>query len=232
MSTRPERDLEGVRRSHARLLETVASIDDTIAAQPSLLPGWDVAMLVTHLARNADSHTRGAVGAWAGESHRRYESTEARDVGIEEGRGRPARVVSDDLRTAVARLESTWAALPPEAWSGMALSATGESEPIAESPLSRWRETEVHHVDLGLGFTVDDWDELFVEVELDRWMDGLAERLAPGTGASIIAADTGRSWTRGSSTVTMRIEAPSRRLLAWLIGRGTDDLPPIEPWDG
>src|SRR2546423_3924129 len=132
MSTRPERDLEGVRRSHARLLETVASIDDTIAAQPSLLPGWDVAMLVTHLARNADSHTRGAVGAWAGESRRRYESPEARDVGIEEGRGRPARVVSDDLRTAVARLESTWAALPPEAWSGMALSATGESEPIAE----------------------------------------------------------------------------------------------------
>jgi maleylpyruvate isomerase len=227
---RPDRDLEGVRRAHARLLETVKGIDDTITARPSLLPGWDVAMLVTHLARNADSHAHMAEGARAGERRRRYASPEARDAGIDEGRGRAARVVIDDLRAAIHRLESTWASLPAEAWAGAGVAADGEPEPIAESPRSRWREVEIHHADLGLGFTVDDWDEDFVGVELDRWMPGLGRRLPPGAGAEVVATDTGRSWTSGAPTVTMRVEAPSRRILAWLIGRGTDDVPEIGPW--
>lgn len=71
---------------------------------------------------------------------------------------------------------------------------------MADSPRSRWRETEVHHADLGLGFTVDDWDEVFVEAELERWMGGLEKRLPPGAGASVTATDTGRSWTSGAST--------------------------------
>ena len=202
MTGRPERDIDGVGRSHVRLLATAAGIDDAIAGQPSLLPEWDVAMLVTHLARNADGLA---------------------DVA--------SRAVIDDLEVAIERLESTWAALPAEAWSAAGLSATGEPEPLAEAPRNRWREVEVHHADLGLAFTADDWDEVFVDLELERWMAGLERRLPPGAGALVLAADTGRSWLAGGPTVTMRVEAPSRRLLAWLIGRGAGDLPEIRPWD-
>jgi maleylpyruvate isomerase len=228
---RPERDIDGVRRSHARLLATAAGLDDTIAARPSLLPGWDVAMLVTHLARNADGLAHVASGAAIGERRRRYASPEARDAGIEDGRGRPARTVVSDLQAAIERLESTWAALAPGAWSAAGLSATGEPEPLAEAPRNRWREVEVHHADLGLAFTADDWDEVFVDLELDRWMSALEPRLPRGAGALVVATDTGRSWAAGAAPVTMRVEAPSRRLLAWLIGREAGDLPEIGPWD-
>ena len=230
VSLRPDRDIEGVVRSHARLLETVAAIDDDTAARPSLLPGWDVAMLVTHLARNADSHVRAAEGAVAGECRPRYDSVAARAAGVEAGRGRPARALLDDLRSANERLETAWAMLPPEAWAGASLSPGGEREPLAGGPRKRWRESEVHHADLGLTFTPDDWDGTFVEAELDLWMGGLAPRLPAGAGASVTATDTGRIWTAGAAPVTIRVEAPARRVLAWLIGRGTDDFPAIAPW--
>jgi hypothetical protein len=116
MTSRPDDDLRRVRSAHARLLETVGGIDDATARRPSLLPGWDVAMLVTHLARNADGHTTVAEGARAGERRRRYPGREARDAGIEAGRGGRADEVADDLRASIDRLEQAWDTLPPGAW--------------------------------------------------------------------------------------------------------------------
>jgi maleylpyruvate isomerase len=227
---RPDGDLEGVRRSHARLLATVEGLDDTMAGWPSLLPGWDIAMLVTHLARNADSHVHAAEGARVGERRKRYPSPEARDAGIEAGKGLPADQVVEDLRGAIARLERVWDELPAEAWRGASLTGDGEPEPLTAGPMGRWRESEIHHADLGLGFTVDDWDQQFVDRELDRWIARLESRLPDNTGASITATDTGRTWAAGSPRVTMLVDAPSRRLLAWLTGRNTSGFPEIGAW--
>src|SRR4051794_16906004 len=116
MTTRPDEDLRRGRVAHARLLDTMGGIDDDIVRRPSLLPGWDVAMLLPHLARNADGHTAVAEGARAGERRRRYPSREARDSGIEAGRGRSAAEVADDVRVAIDRLEQAWENLPPGAW--------------------------------------------------------------------------------------------------------------------
>jgi len=236
MTSRRDDDLRRVRSAHARLLETVGGIDDATARWPSLLPGWDVAMLVTHLARNADGHTTVAEGARAGERRRRYPSREARDAGIEAGRGGRADEVADDLRTSIDRLEQAWDTLPPGAWADVGLSATDEAEPIAEAPAARLREVEIHHADLGLGFTFDDWDATFVAEELDRWMPGLRARLPSGAGACVVATDTGRSWTTDGEEGDaggegLRIEAPSRALLAWLIGRRPGGFPELGPWD-
>jgi maleylpyruvate isomerase len=213
----------------------VAGIDDDTARRPSLLPGWDVAMLVTHLARNADGHTTVAEGARVGEARRRYPSPEARDAGIEAGRGRRGAEVADDLRAAIDRLEQAWDALPPAAWATVARSATDEPEPIAEAPAARLREVEIHHVDLGLGSTAEDWDGGFVADELDRWMTDLGTRLPSGVDASVVATDTGRTWTTrgdedGGRGELLLVEAPSRTLLAWLVGRRTDGFPELGPW--
>ena len=70
----PIADIDGCTRSHARLLDELARLDDETAQRPSLLPGWDVAMLVTHLARNADSHSGMVEGAAAGEARQQYPS--------------------------------------------------------------------------------------------------------------------------------------------------------------
>jgi maleylpyruvate isomerase len=56
--------------------------------------------------------------------------------------------------------------------------------------LGRWREVELHHVDLGLGYTPADWPDEFVHLVLPEMIDGLARR------------------------------ADHRALLAWLSGRG------------
>ena len=60
-----------------------------MAGQPSLLPGRDVATLVTHTARNADGLAEVASGAAIRERRCRYATPEARDAGIEAGRSRP-----------------------------------------------------------------------------------------------------------------------------------------------
>ena len=224
-----------MRAAHTRLLGTVEGIDDKTARRPSRLPGWDVAMLVTHLARNADGHIAAAQGARVGETRRRYPSREARDAGIEAGRGRSAAEVAADLRGSIERLEQTWDGLPPDAWGGAALSPTDEREPIVAAPAARLREVEIHHADLGLAFTFEDWEDTFVAEELDRWMSGLGARLPSGVVASVVATDTDRTWTTGGGDAgdgdPLRVDAPSRALLAWLIGRRTDGFPDLRPWD-
>lgn len=228
--TRPTADIAGCTRSHARLLDQLAPLDDEAAQRPSLLPGWDVAMLVTHLARNADSHTGMLKGAAAGEVRRQYPSQERRDADVEAGRGRPAGVAVADLRAAVGRLEAAWASLPDEAWGRMASTTGGDPNPVADLPFQRWREVEVHLVDLGTGFTHHEWDAGYVEAELEASVAVLGDRLASGTGAALTATDLGRRWTAGADRVTMQVEAPARDLLAWLLDRRTDGFPEIGPW--
>ena len=47
-----ERDLAGARSAHARLLVTIASLTDSQARQPSLLPDWSVGHVLTHIAQD------------------------------------------------------------------------------------------------------------------------------------------------------------------------------------
>jgi maleylpyruvate isomerase len=225
-----EHDLAGCRRSHARLLDHLARLDDETAGQPSLLPGWTVAMLVRHLARNADSHRGMFEGAAVGEVRKQYPSTPERDADIERGRGLPAADVVADLTAAIAALDAAWDALPAERWSSFASTTGGEPNPVADLPFQRWREVEVHLVDLGLGFTHHEWDEAYVVAELDQSVAVLDGRLPAGTGAALTATDLGRRWTAGAERVTMQVEAPARDLLAWLLGRRTDGFPELAPW--
>jgi maleylpyruvate isomerase len=225
-----DQDLAGSRRSHARLLDHLSHLSDEDAAAPSLLPGWTVAMLVTHLARNADSHRGMFEGAAVGEARQQYPSAAARDADIALGRGRSAEEVVADLRASVGALESAWDALPEERWSSHALTTDGLPNLVADLPFQRWREVEVHLVDLGLGFTHHEWDEQYVSTELDVSVGALDDRLSIGTGVVLSAPDVGRTWTAGAERVTMQVEAPSRDLLAWLLGRRTDGFPEIGAW--
>lgn len=227
----PQDDIAGVVDSHRRLLDTLDRLDDETAQAPSLLPGWDVAMLVTHLARNADSHSGMLEAAARGEQARQYPSLELRDAAIDEGRGRPAAEVVDDLRASVDRLEGLWQSLPADAWARDALTTGGDPNPIADLPFQRWREVEVHHADLGLGFTTGEWDSRYVAAELEASVALLAARLPVGTGILLRASDSGREWTvPAGGRVTAQVESPAHALLAWLLGRDTSGFPELAPW--
>ena len=226
-----------VNKSHIRLLETIAGLTDDDARRPSLLPGWTVGHVLTHLARNADSHVRMLAAAGRGEVADQYEGGRAgRAAAIEAGVGRPEPELAADVARSIDRLEAAWTAAADDVWEhGRGRVATGGEWPVADLPFRRWREVELHHADLGLGFGWQDWSAAYVERELPVTIAGLGARLPPAGALRLVATDTGATWTVPPDRPDpVEVAAPSRRLLAWLVGRGdaSSGLPPLTGWEG
>lgn len=167
-SARPDIDIDGCTRAHGRLEAAIARLRDDDVRVPSLLPGWTRAHVLTHLARNADSHVRMAEGAARGEVVRQYAEGQ-REREIDEGSTRGARELLDDVASANRALEAAWHALSHDVWAtGLTRVRQGEVA-MRLHPLRRWREVEFHLADLGLGagFTYADFDPVYVEREED-----------------------------------------------------------------
>lgn len=206
-------DVAPVQDSHARLRQTLVGLSDHTARRPSLLPVWTVGHVLTHLARNADSHVRMLEAARRGEVADQYPGgNERRTADIEAGAGRPAVELVADVTASAARLEEAWAATPDDVWRAGQGRVVGGIWPVAELPFRRWREVEIHHVDLGLGYGFDRWPEDYVDAELARALPSLGSRLPAG-----VTFD--------------RQPVDRRRLLAWIVGRLDDpELPALTPW--
>jgi maleylpyruvate isomerase len=164
---RPSDDITAMTASHRRLEAALAGLDDAAVGRPSLLPEWTVGHLVTHLARNADSNTRRLEGAIADEVRDQYVGGAAgRETDIQAGAGRSAAELVADVHQSNARLETVIAEVPDDAWGRLGRSLMGVEQPAEILPFTRWREVEVHHVDLGLGYSWADWPEALA----DRWL--------------------------------------------------------------
>jgi maleylpyruvate isomerase len=83
-------------------------------------------------------------------------------------------------------LEAAWLRMTPEAWAGHGLSR-GKEWPCAVMPVHRWREVEIHCVDLGLGYSPQDWPEGYVDRDLPRGLASLPRRLRPAERAALLA---------------------------------------------
>jgi maleylpyruvate isomerase len=125
----------------------------------------------------------------------------ARQAGIDAGAGRPAAELLDDVHSSSARLEHLWATLPDHAWDGHGFNADGSRRECALLAFHRWREVEVHLVDLGIGPSWADWPEDFVARELPRALATLPHRLPD--------------------------EAARRRVTAWLLDRAPSPADPV-----
>jgi maleylpyruvate isomerase len=121
--------LRRVEDATADLLRTVSALDDVSMAQPSLLPGWDRAMVVTHLAANAEGLSRVVEAAQRGEVGEVYPGGQAaRDAEIEAGRGRPARELELRLRSSSDAAAAALAAAPDQVWDAPCLQLSGETK--------------------------------------------------------------------------------------------------------
>ena len=221
--------------SHRRLIGALSQLADDDAHRPSLLPGWTVGHVLTHLARNAESHVRMLDAAARGEVADQYPGGNAqRAADIAAGAGRPAADLVADVMATVHALEAAWRSTPAEVWSAGVGRMGGGLVPVAELPFLRWREVEIHHVDLGLGYGVADWPDAYVEAELARSLASLPARLAPGAAVTLHATDTGETWTVPEGATDARPVTGDRRLLlAWVVGRAEDPgLPSLKPWPG
>ena len=186
----PTGDIAGIARGQTALAATIADLTDELARRPSRLPGWSVGHVLTHVARNADSVVRRLEGAAAGRVVDQYAGgAEGRARDIEAGSGRPAAELVADVLATNRAVEAALAAVPDEAWDRLTRSVSGSEQPARDVVFSRWREVEVHHVDLGLGYTPAQWPGDLVE----RWL--------PQAKAQFL--DT----------------VEQRTLLAWLVGR-------------
>ena len=67
--------------------------------------------------------------------------------------------------------------MTPQSWDGNGLSR-GRPWPCRAMPYFRWREVEIHHVDLGTGYDPADWPEEYVGRELQLTLATVPGRLA------------------------------------------------------
>lgn len=232
----PNAWLSGCKAAHARLEVIAERLTNDIARRATLLPGWTVGHLITHLARNADSHRGMVEAAQRGEVIPQYPGGLAqRNRDIEAGSSRSAAELGPDLKAADGQLEAAWSSIDERVWTtGLGLRRYGPAT-IAEFVLLRWREVEIHLVDLDLPeLGSPRWDGLspeYVEVELSEVMRNLPARV-PASTTVVLAPGDRPSRAFGTGDEHVIVEAPAATILAWLMGRGGDSSwPDLRPWE-
>ena len=236
-SSVPRAWLDGCIDAQRRLEAAIENVTDEIARRPSLLEGWTVGHVLAHLARNADSHRGMVEGAQRGEVRPQYPGgREERERGIQEGAGRPAAELIVDVAESNRRLEAVWAETSEEAWAtGLGDRRRGPTT-IADSVWQRWREVELHAIDLGLtDVGGPGWDGIsdgYLDVEYAAALAELDRRVPEGTTVVLVPGDR-PSRASGSGGQPVFVRAEPRRILAWLVGRGGEpSWPRLAPWGG
>ncbi|MFE2048983.1 maleylpyruvate isomerase family mycothiol-dependent enzyme [Streptomyces sp. NPDC059459] len=203
-------DLASVRDATERLLTAVGKLDNASVTESSRLPGWTRGHVLAHLARNADA----LVNVFEGRPM--YASAEARDADIERDAPRPLDVQLADVRESGARFQA--AAAVPADWSRTVALRNGVTDSASRIPFRRWVEVELHHVDLGVGYELEDLPAEFTERETAFLADRFAghpdvppTRLTDGT----------RAWSTGREAGAPEVTVTGRPadLLGWLAGR-------------
>jgi len=227
VSVSVEEEVAGARAATTALLDHLDRLDDLAA--PSLLPGWTRAHVVAHLTGNARSHVRMLDGCLSGAVVAQYPgNAEGRAAEIDGLAADPEPVVGAH-RTACAELDQRWSRMTPEHWERHVRRLDAAPQPARGLVWSRWREVEVHRVDLGAGYGPPDWDRRFA----DRLLTGLLAR--PDLPPMVVVAE-GAEHHVGTGAGP-RLSGSTAALAAWLMGRdgGPLDvaggaLPEIPAW--
>jgi maleylpyruvate isomerase len=218
-----------------RLFETVDGMSNEEAQAPSRLPDWTRAHVLTHLARNADGLSNLAHWARTGQERPMYPGgRESRDAEIEAGASRHIGDLRLDLADASEQLLGAFADFSAEALDRAVAARVGTWRGW-ELPLMRIREIQIHHVDLGSGYSPDDWSAGFVR----RTLDQLAPQFLGRGDCPVRTLQTveGGSWDIG--TTGPDLTGRASELLSWLTGRSPGDglssvptgqVPAAPPW--
>jgi maleylpyruvate isomerase len=228
--------IDHVRESTDRLLAALDELTDADVARPSLCPEWTVGHVLTHLARSGDGIRRGLEGARRGEVAPMYDSLEARAADIEAGATRPMAELIADVAESSRLVAQAWSEMDDAAWEGTFQHRLGP-RPVRATPEMRWREVEIHRVDLAGDYGPADWSQPFIAHVLDEGVHGVSRRLPAGVGIDLSATDTGARLSFGTGR-RVGVSGPSWALAAWLLGRPASDLlstvdgslPELKPW--
>lgn len=201
------REVEGCVASQRRFVQWLQEQTTVESHQPSLLPGWSIGHVLTHLARNADSYVNLLQG------RPQYESADARGAAIESGAPRPWAQQVVDVQESCERVGAELSSRTDDAvsWEGTATLLSGATVPRAILPLLRWREVEVHWVDLGCSHNLEDLDSHYLRSDL-RLLEMLWRARRP-IGMTPLHGDI--------------LRIPPHERLGWFLGRiEVDGVPP------
>lgn len=231
-------ELELLREASLRLVRTVDGLEDDDWRAPSLLPRWTRAHVVAHLLLNAEALAASLQGVVAGERVPMYPAQERRDGDIDD------LAAADDhaelrgrLLASTTVLADAIAAVPPDAWgTGIERVPGGRTFPAAAVPGMRLREVEIHHADLGAGYSPADWLEGVAVRVLDAMTDPATGREVSSRPFRVDPTDAEGTWSFGTGGPT--VSGSACDLAWWLTGRGdgtgltSDDgeLPGIGAW--
>jgi len=206
---------------HSRLRAAAGRMTERDARAASLLPGWTRGHLLTHLADVATAFARQADNARRGEVREVYAGgREGRNSSIEAGSGLPIEDLRARLEQGLSALETAWAQLTPADWQQP---CGHRDQPLTGTAAAWWRESELHLVDLDVGYQAQDWSpQLSAHV-----IDFLLPRLPENSTVVLEPNDTSNRWEHGHGP-TVNLTAPLHILAAWISGRPDTDLPTVE----
>ena len=241
----PPTVLAALTESTAHLIATAEGLDDQAAREPSLLPDWTRAHVLSHTARNADALRNLLTWAATGVRSDMYPSQAARDQAIKEGAEADAARLAADLREACERFAEEAARLDAEHWAAEVERRIGGPQQASRIPWWRLEEVLIHHSDLDAGFTPAHWPAQFTGPELSmvvaRFNNPALIETSPAF--RLYAEDTDRKLAvrcepaqagigdgvDSAPSDIPTIEGPEAALLAWMIGRTSGDGLNIEP---
>jgi len=163
-----------------------------------------------------------------------YPSTEARDADIEELAAAAPAEVRERFLAATSRFAEALEAMHEADWDGRFERTPGGPDfDLHNVVLMRLREVEIHHADLGVGYTSDDWPADFRAILLES----MTKRPYPAP-FDVRPTDLDRTWHYGDGPGGPVVTGSSAALGWWLTGRGagewltscSDELPEGERW--
>lgn len=226
---RPDARLERVYAATARYLQQLDPLTADDLAAATVLPGWTRAHVVAHIALHALGTSRALTGLAHGHPVPIYDSEEARDRDIEATAVLPIDELRELSFAACGRFKAACQAIHESdaTWDGL-IERTPRGQMVAADEIldTRWRELEIHHVDLGIDYSPADWPAdftayIFDLVVHDRSGDDLTLRLP---GGDLVLGDGGPP-----------VAGDAAALAYWLLGRESGhglagDLPTLGPW--
>jgi maleylpyruvate isomerase len=223
-----------IARADQALVRTVDGFDDADYAGPSLLPDWTRGHVVAHLALNAEGLAGVLHGAHLGQPQAMYASPEARDSDIADLAAAGPAELRERFLASTTQFGDALEAMHEDDWAGrFERTPGGPSFALGNVPLMRVREVEIHHADLGAGYSPADWPEDFRVLLLES----MTKRPYPAP-FSVRPTDLDRSWHYGEDGDGPVVSGASYALGWWLTGRGSGEglttdagsLPEVESW--